>query len=477
MTPRAKVLLLEVSHAWIKLLEIHAGRDGLQIARAHLEAVDSQTVIAESLRTAMRTGKFSSLPLLCSIPRQLVNVRLLELPSIDISELHDMVELQVGRQTPYSMSEILSGYKLLGQTRQGTYTRVLLGIVQRSLVRERYYAVEDAGLTVDRMSISSEGVMNWLLYRIRKAPPEQATLLLDVDSYFTHMILVCHRKVIFTKSLLWGASQMPDGAGDFVQRVKEACRSCEDALQGASISKVLLSGARKGCTEEMASAIQDALGIPCERADALEDVKVATAAGAVLGDASHAEVSLTGLIGMALMPDSLALHFVPDVYAMRQAIQRSARVWSGFAAALVAFMLSGSLYLLLSTGYRMQHLRSLRADYAWLRPQVQQVERMVEVIRATRSRQESYVLPERVLPAVHASVPEGVYLSSFQLDVENRRFALSGTAPTRRDIRDLIRHLEETPYLQSVEEGGGTTMDNEQRFRFQVSGEVRGGLQ
>ena len=205
--PRDKALLLEVSADWIKLIEVTADRRGeVTLSRVHLEPVDQETVVSDSLAAALKNG-FSRLPVLSCIPRQLINVRLLELPSTEPAEIADMVELQVGRQTPYSLNEILSGYKALGAIRQGTYTRVMLVIAQRRIVRERYYAIEGAGLAVERMTVSSEGVLNWLLYRTRTQAPEKLVALLDVDSFFTHMIVVQHRKVVFTKSILWGAGQ------------------------------------------------------------------------------------------------------------------------------------------------------------------------------------------------------------------------------------------------------------------------------
>jgi Tfp pilus assembly protein PilN len=47
---------------------------------------------------------------------------------------------------------------------------------------------------------------------------------------------------------------------------------------------------------------------------------------------------------------------------------------------------------------------------------------------------------------------------------------MSGTAPSRRDIREFIRLLEESPFFTGVEEGGRTTMDKDERFSFQATG-------
>jgi len=473
--PRPTAVLLEVSSDWIKVLEITSQRSGLTISKAYLEQVDESTRVAESLKKAFKKMKFSRVPLLCSIPRQLVNVRLLELPSVDPTEIKDMVELQVSRQTPYSIQEILSGVKMLGQTRKGTYTRVLLAIVQRTVVRERYYAIEDAGLAVERMGVSSEGVLSWVLYHTRSMPAENVVLSLDVDSYFTHMLVIRNHQVIFTKSLLWGAKQADAGVDAFVGRVQEAARSCEDVLQGKGFDVVLLSGAESARRPDMVSALQDSLQVSCESVDPLQELKVHSATDAQLTKEVRSSVSLTGLIGMALDPGKLALHFVPDVYAMRQRLLFLGKGWAGLLSGVAALLVAASLFFSLGAWNRMQYLEELTVETELLRPQVMQIERRLEILRATRGRQEAYVMPEHLLPVIHAAVPEGVFLDSLSLHMENGRFSIQGSAPQRRAIRDVIRLLEDTPYFTQVEEAGGTSMDNRERFRFQINGSITGG--
>jgi Tfp pilus assembly protein PilN len=472
--PRPTVVLLEVNSEWIKLLEIESNKKGLKIVRAFLDPVDSETVVSESLRKAFSEQRFSKLPLVCSMPRQLVNVRLLELPSIEYEEIADMVALQVSRQTPYSLDEILSGFKLVGQTRQGTYTRVLLAFVQRSAVRERYHALEDAGLEIERMGVSSEGVINWLLHYIQSEPAEKVTVSLDVNSYYTQMLVVRRQKVIFTKSLLWGADQLSQGGEGFAGRVKDALRSCEDVLQGQAVDQVIVSGAGLVRSAEMLASMEEQLGIPCRGVDVLEGLAISPAAASILTDEVKQRVSLTGLVGMAQAPDSLALHFVPDVYAMRKGIQRMGRVWAGIICGLAAFLVAGSFYLTLSAWTRIQQLQVLETEAALYRPKVTEIERMVEVIRATHTRLGAQAIPENLLPALHAAVPDGVFLGALSFEVQAGRFNVSGSSPTRSDIRDFISHLEEVPYFQGVEEAGGTAMDDSGRFSFQINGGIRG---
>jgi Tfp pilus assembly protein PilN len=128
---------------------------------------------------------------------------------------------------------------------------------------------------------------------------------------------------------------------------------------------------------------------------------------------------------------------------------------------------------MLAAGYRIDALGTIKAEADSLHNRVVRVERMLEVIRATQDRLDSRFLPEHLLPVIHRSIPEGVYLDTLDLDIGRSRFTIGGVAPQRRDIRELIRMLEESPYFTGVEEGGRTAMDRNERVTFQVVGRFK----
>ena len=206
--PRKSAVFIEIGNDWIKLVQVDAGSGGVVLSKVRLEPIDADIAIFETISRALKAGKFSSSAVFACLPRQAVNLRLLELPSTDAAEIADMVELQIGRQTPYSRDEILSDYKPLGLTRQGTYTRIMLAIVQRSIVRERFYEIEQAGLGVEHMGVSSEGVLSWFLHRTRSEPQDKDVAVIDVDSFYSQVLVLHRGEVVFTKSILVGAKQL-----------------------------------------------------------------------------------------------------------------------------------------------------------------------------------------------------------------------------------------------------------------------------
>ncbi len=467
-----EALFIEIGNDWIKMIQAETGKGGVTISKAHLEPLDSGVDIADNLAAALKHKKFSSLPVLACLPRQAVNVRLLELPSTDSTEIADMVDLQIGRQTPYSRDEILSDYRELGRSRQGTYTRIMLAIVQRSVVRERFYEIENANLDVQRMGVSSEGVLTWFLHRTRSENHDKAMAVVDVDSFYTQVLVVHHEKVVFTKSILVGAKQLLENRDEsfeqFGQEVQSALQSCQEEHRDGEIVSVTVSGAGVH-VDGLAEALGSSLSLPCENADCLSDVKLSKGVGD-LADARYATASLSGLIGMALKPSALEFNLVPDVVSMRKTLMESARATSALASLIMLAMVSASLYAVLACAFRANHVKGLKQEVALSQPDVVKVERMIEVIREAGDRQDSRFSPVNLFPAIHSCVPKDVYFETVDIDQAGMKIAMAGTASARKDIRELIRLLEESELFANVAEDGRVTMDQEKRFKFRVVG-------
>ncbi len=469
--PRKSVVLIEIANDWIKMVQAESGKGRITLSKVHLEPINSDVVIADRIAAALKDKKFNTSSVLACLPRQAVNVRLLELPSTDASEIADMVDLQIGRQTPYSKDEILSDYKQLGRTRQGTYTSVMLTIVQRSVVRERFYEIEKTGLDIERMGVSSEGVLSWFVQRTQQAQHDKALVLVDVDSFYSHMLVVHHGKVIFTKSVLVGAKQLAqaggEGIGQLSQEVQNAVQSCRSEHRDLEIESITVSGAGvhiEGLTEALGAAVS----LPCEAADCLSDVMLGKGA-ADLGDSRFSEVSLTALVGLALNPAALEFDLVPDVVRMRKRLMKSAISCSILGGLVMAAMVAASLYAMLSFSFKTNRLKTLTNIQSEVQPAAVKVDRMIEVIREANKRQDSRFSAVNLLPYIHRCVPENTYFEGIDVDSAGTKVGLSGTSSTRSDIRDLIKMLEETSVFSGVAIEGRVTMDQEKRFKFRVA--------
>jgi len=284
-------------------------------------------------------------------------------------------------------------------------------------------------------------------------------------------MLVVHRgKVVFTKSILVGATHLLESKDEGIERltreVQGAVQSSNEELRDVEVGSVVVSGAGVHI-DGLPEAVGTSLSLPCETADCLTDVKLGKGA-ADLGDSRYATASLTALVGMALDPEGMVFNLVPDVVTARKRLMSSALSTNTFAALVMVAMVSASMYAMLSYSFKASRLKELDTIISETEPDVVKVQRMIEVIREAKNRQDSRFSIVNLLPTVHSCVPKDLYFESMDFDVDKQKVSLAGTATTLQDIKKLVKNLEDSSLFDDVAEEGNAVLDNKKRYKFKV---------
>ncbi len=464
--PLKQVLIVELGADTLKLLVATSAGKGIDLERVHVESLAPDGHADEALAAALKRHKIKCPTAIGALPRQSVNLRILELPSTDDAEIADMIELQAGRQTPYSRDEILSDYKLLGQARRGTYTRVLLAIVQRSIVRERFHDIEHGGLEIARMSVSTEGLLTWV--ESLGLTETKAVAVLDIDASASDLIVVHQDNLVSSKHIMTGAAALREGgdaaAAKFADDVKRAIEASREG--GVEVGSLVATGAAAAIPGLEAVLARD-LGV---------EVSLRGAAAGGVRDkhgfcaaAAEAGISVTALVGMALAPGALDMNLCPDVVCMRRELVTRSRELSAMGIAAMAVLVCGSLWLTLAGAFKAVELAKVEAEMAATQPGVTRVEKMTEVVREVHVRRDPRSSPIAVMPELHRCIPAEVFLESMEYDVAKRTLVLGGTAPSRKEVRTLVATLAESPLFEQAEESGKNAVGKDGRFVFQVS--------
>lgn len=471
MRPRKEAIVIQTGSGWVKVLRFETQARQLVLSRCVAEKVDSDSEIPNVLAGLFRKGRFGSAPVIGVIARPEINTRLLELPSTDPAEIDDMVDLQAARLTPYSKDEILSGYRVLGRTRSETYTKLMLAIVQRSAARDRFHHFESSGNSVDRVTVSTEGLLQWALATLPDAGGKQGVAVLDIDARSSELAIFQNGLLQHTKSVRNGAEQLGD-AEALRALVTDVAQSLE-VYRGESGSEaparlVVTGAAVSGCLD----VLKESLSLPVEQVDAVTAVKlgkeVPQGAVAALG------TSLASLVGVATCPDVLALDLVPDIVQMRRELKQRSSSVQTIASLLLLCLTVGSLYAFLALAFRFDKARALRTELASTAATVHEIEQRVQVMRGVRERMDLTFSPINVLNDLHPRVQENVYIESFSLDETAGAVKLVGTCGERKDIQTFISSLEASPLLQSVKDNGRREMNADKRYQFNILCQLEG---
>ena len=461
-------MAVEIGSDWLKILRAEPAKQGLSLEALHLQKLDGSVSASQAVSAAFKRLNLPREHVVACLPRQMVNIRMLELPSTDRAEIADMVDLQSGKQTPYSREEIVSDYKVVGSEREG-YTRVMLAIIQRSVLRERFFILEEAGLDVDRMCVSTEGVFNWVAQTL---PGEAAALVIDIDSFYSDVLMVSGGAVMFTRSILHGADELLGEVDKhkekFAREVRQSLEICKGELPGLAPTRLVVCGAGHRI-EGLGDYLGEQLGLAVEIRDSMQSVAKLPAEPA-LSDPEYRPVSLTALIGVALNSAGLALNLVPDSVRMRKALTEKARNLTVLAALVMAALVSMSFAATLRFFFKKSRLSTLREQVAEAEPRAARIVRMGEIVKLVNRRQDTRSAAIRLLADMHKLVPEGVFFDAVDLNVTTEEMVLGGSGSAQKDIRELVKSLEQSSLLAKAKEVGRTTLDPDTgRWRFQVA--------
>lgn len=470
---------VEIGHDWLKILRVERTRAGLVASNLLLEPLEISSAIAPERLTALlkEAGALKD-RIYATIPRQMVTSRILELPSTHPAEIADMVELQIGRQTPHAKDEIVTAYKILGPGRKG-YSRVMLAIVQRGILRARYSVLEEAGLKIARMTMGSEGLANWFRY-ISGVKSTSGVVVVDVDSFFSEVAIFENQQLVFSRSILIGANHLaadPAGASDRLMRdVKGALTTFHSESEGGPLDRVLLTGAALGLAT-LRTTFEEGLGLKVDALDSVASLKNLPATPNRKLAPFHT-VSLTALAGMAASPETLDFNLIPDSVRLRREVSVKARNLSQLGIWLMLLLVLVSMNGMLRLFMRRSQLNSVRLEAAEVAPGAELVRSKIALIRAVGERVDTRTAEVNLLFQIQKSIPAdiGVSLTRLDLDMEARRVVLMGSAPSTEAVRALGRALESVPILENIQETGETSIDPQtRRYRFNLTGSIKGG--
>lgn len=462
---------MDVGHEWLKAIRVARDDKALTLVAVELDRVDpARGVDPARLAALVRRVGGAGLPVVGCLARQFATIRTLDLPSTDPAELAAMVELQVGKLTPYSKDEIVTDHKIVGPAREG-YTRVLLVIVQRSVLRNRFSLMEEAGVAIQSMSIGTEGVLQWVRKAFPAAGARGSVAILDVDAGASDCLVVAENQLLFTRSILVGAVQLQsdDTARErLIRDTSHALQAFGNETGAARPERVLVTGAGL-YSAGLAAALQERLDIPVETVDCCSLFRKQPAT-LVLGEAPYNTVSLTPLVGMAIDPGLLECRLVPDSVRLRQELVGRARRLAALACLLVAVLLAFSLWGVVAMVMRQQRVDRIRAELDANRDTVRSIEHKQKLIDVIRLRHDPRHALVSVLADVHRTLPPPaqIVVDGIEFDADRQSLQLVGSGATQREVSDLVQALEASPLLIDVREDGSTVREANGRYRFRM---------
>ena len=454
------VVVVEIGNDWLKIVEGRVAAGGVRIAKARFVKLSQiKESISDTISTIFNDLKLDKQAVITYLPRNLVTVRLLELPSVNPQEISSIINLQIGKQTPYSKEEIVSSFKAVGSERQD-YTRVMLVIVRRNLIDERLDALSKAAISVRDVTLSSEGVYSWFnaVHLPRLAiDNSQAVILIDIDSNYSDFIVIHKGNLRFSKNILIGANHLQERESYLPKFMNELLHSRDvfhEENKMVKASKLFLSGAARDI-KGLDIVLSQILGLPCQILDAVSDLQ-AQANPDFLNDDNLKFISISPILGILLKYQGLEFDLLPNEKRIQKLTENKRKNLTVMGIMICAITMVLSLLVLIHIYNKNNYLARLKQEIIAIKGDSDEIVKMRLSVSLAQDLLNARGDSLTLLSQINKIIPKEVYLTS--LEIERRKQAvLRGRAQAMSDVFKFITMLEKSPYLENVKNTFATT--------------------
>ena len=452
--PKRPVVIVEIGNDWLKVAENSPSRRGMVVTKIRLlKLAQISGSVSSAIDQIFKDLKLSKQNVITYIPRHLVTVRILEFPSTNPIEIDNMVSLQVSKQTPYSKEGIVSAYTSIGSEREG-YTKVMLVIARRSLIIERLDAMSSAGVEVNRVVMSTEGVYNWFNLACAGSVDwsrMRDVMLIDIDSNYSDIIVIRNGRLAFTRNIFIGANHLIEESDKWQDKFIDAViRSMEvyrnEVKDLVEVGRIILSGAAVNI-KKMDVVLHRKTGIAVDVVDPFRNIRVRDRADVLVQEFRC--VSVCSLLGAAARYKRIALDLTPDEVKLHRRMEDKRKQVTIIGVLFSAIMMVSSLIVIMYFYNKRSYLAHLKQQIALTAPGADAVELMRKRIVFLRKRQDARGAAINLFVEIYKEIPDEIYLTNITIEAK-KSVEIKGRALTMQSVVRFVDTLEASAYFQKV---------------------------
>lgn len=446
------VIALEFSGEWLKLAQVEVGGKGKRLLKLSARPVPLQEELSKTLSDLLKEGVIPADSVLISIPRNLVTVRNLQLPTTDPHELKEMINLQAAKQTPYSKEEIIADFQVVNRSSEG-FTDVVLVTTHRSVSNRWLKILDDAHLKATGIRLSSQGVLNsyQLMHSSTRDEERGAIAVLDIDSNFSDFLVIRNGALTFTKALSMGPGKLLAGGEKEIEKLTEEIQRAIDIYEservGQGITTLVITGAEielggliPSLTEKLRLSVQRISlldGIPGAR-DAMD-----------LPEGQRGSLSFAAVLGLAWDPESAQIDLTPQEVRIREALEHKGRAIMVMGILIVSILTALTALVSQHVYFKKQYLEQLDAEISRTQQAASDVEALKKRLRIIREAERPENSSLEILAVLHKNTPPEIYLKAIAFE-EGSHVVLKGVSQKMSTVFEFVSTLEKLPNFHQV---------------------------
>ena len=447
------VVALELGGEWLKLAQVAVGPKGRRLVRLIGRRVASQEELSKMLLELAKEGAIPTESVLISIPRNLVTVRNLQLPTTDLQELKEMVSLQAAKQTPYSKDEIIPDFQVVRSSPEG-YTDVVLVTAHRSVSSAWLKILDEAQLKAEGIRLSSYGVLSsYRMSRPSTGDEEKGPIaVVDIDSNFSDFMVILNGEINLTRALSIGSAKLLEGQAREIERFAEEIQRAVDLYEsesiGLRITKLVVTGAeieRAGLTIE---SLTEKLRVPVERVSLLDSIPGAREM-VDLPEAQRGALSFAAVLGLGWDPGRARIDLMPQEVRIREALVQKGRALVFMGMLVISILTALTVLIWQPIYFKKQYLEQLQREVRRTQEGASEVESVRKKIKSLKGATRLQNSSLEILYVLHKTLPSEIYLKAVTFE-EGSQVTLKGVSRRMSAVFEYVAILEKLPNFRQV---------------------------
>ncbi len=443
-------LSIYFSEQSIKVALVKSSGAVVKVARREIAGASGDVLVKE-LKAALSGFNTNKINVLCVIPAGAATTKNIEIPSVDPEEIRSIIGLQAGRHTPFSRDEILVGHINLGSY-QANYTKALLVIVNRNVVKERLSIFERAGLDVRQVAFAPEGIARFYAKALNLRKDSAPVGIIDIGAHSTNFIIESRGAAVTCRSIPMGIKHLETQGAEARDKLVGEIKTSVDSYRDEDIDKapdyfLLTSG--HNVVKDLQPSLAEALGVAVQVSPFIDQLKVGGGLKKKLQKDFEGD-SLADVIAPAVSAAKSEINLMPEEIQLKRSVEESSReVMLSGVFVMVILILVGSI-LVTKIYFKESFLKNnLRAKYAGQHEEVGQLEEKLRKTKAVRDLMGSRLKGLGTLRGLYAIIPNDIYLNALNM-TQDGVISMTGIAETTSRVYAFVSSLSESKYFDGV---------------------------
>jgi len=445
-------LTISIEDAFIKVLQVKMQRGFLSVVSCDVEfiapgSLEDQQIAA--LQKIVSEGDIVKEGAIIIVPRKQVVLKQLTLPSQTETEIKRMIDLQLASQIPYAKEDAIFDFSIIHKDSSG-YTKVLVASVHKDVVEKYSRMVHAAGLSIQKVALSSFGIMNWFANqkKIRYQGSGKALVLIDIDFHVSEICFFEEDRLVYSRNINFGSQDLKKKEmGLFMDQLGLTFGVYKKESLGPDIGQmIVLSGIKEA--EFLKEQLIKFYNLPVDVFDSQE--AIVCEKGLDISRLKTKEgSSIIANIGSVFFEGYRHVDFTPkETLAVKKRRIKKREIFKFVLAFVVAGLCCGAA-LNIRNYQKRAYLRDLKNKLEQTAAEVKKAEMKMQLVDFVRDKVQGHILIAEVIHELYQLTPEDIAFRSLNISRQDM-IAIQGFSDSSSSVDKFQGQLVKSKMFNNV---------------------------